>query len=406
MNEITKGVVAPIGFKANGIHAGIRHNKDKIDLALIVSEKICSAAAMYTSNKVKGAPIYVTEENLKDGKAQAIICNSGNANTCNKDGIEVANKTCEILASNLGINKKDIIVGSTGVIGLPMSIDPFVTGIPEIIKGLDDKLENSKLASKGIMTTDTVIKDCAVKFKIGGKTCKIGAITKGSGMNAPNMATMLCFITTDCNITSEMLKKALKESVEDSFNMLSVDGDTSTNDTVAIMANGMAENELIDKPNRDFKTFLKALKYVCTNLAMKMAKDGEGASKLVICKVVGAKNKKQAKIVAKSVINSSLFKSAMFGADANWGRVLCAIGYANIDVDVLKVDMSFNSKKGEVITCKSGYGVEFSEEIAKEVLLEDEITVLINLNSGKGEASAFGCDLTYDYVKINGDYRS
>ena len=225
-------------------------------------------------------------------------------------------------------------------------------------------------------------------------------------MIAPNMATMLCFITTDCNITSEMLKKALKESVEDSFNMLSVDGDTSTNDTVAIMANGMAENELIDKPNRDFKTFLKALKYVCTNLAMKMAKDGEGASKLVICKVVGAKNKKQAKIVAKSVINSSLFKSAMFGADANWGRVLCAIGYANIDVDVLKVDMSFNSKKGEVITCKAGYGVAFSEEIAKEVLLEDEITVLINLNSGKGEASAFGCDLTYDYVKINGDYRS
>ena len=406
MNEITKGVVAPIGFKANGIHAGIRHNKDKIDLALIVSEKICNAAAMYTSNKVKGAPIYVTEENLKDGKAQAIICNSGNANTCNKDGIEVANKTCEILASNLGINKKDIIVGSTGVIGLPMSIDPFVTGIPEIIKGLDDKLENSKLASKGIMTTDTVIKDCAVKFKIGGKTCKIGAITKGSGMIAPNMATMLCFITSDCNITSEMLKKALKESVEDSFNMLSVDGDTSTNDTVAIMANGMAENELIDKPNRDYKTFLKALKYVCINLAMKMAKDGEGASKLVVCKVIGAKNKKQAKIVAKSVINSSLFKSAMFGADANWGRVLCAIGYANIDVDVLKVDMSFNSNKGEVITCKSGYGVEFSEEKAKEVLLEDEITVLINLNSGKGEASAFGCDLTYDYVKINGDYRS
>ena len=406
MKEIEKGIVAPLGFKANGIHAGIRHNKDKIDLALIVSNTICNASAMYTTNKVKGAPIYVTMENLKDGKAQAIICNSGNANTCNKDGIEVSNETCEILANYLNINKTDIVVASTGVIGMPMSIEPFKTGIPEIIKGLDNKKENSNLASKGIMTTDTVIKDCAVEFKIGDKKCRIGAITKGSGMIAPNMATMLCFITTDCNITSAMLDKALKESVEDSFNMLSVDGDTSTNDTVAILANGNANNELIDTNNRDYKKFLKALKYVCINLAMKMAKDGEGASKLVICKVSGAKSKKQAKIVAKSVINSSLFKAAMFGADANWGRVLCAIGYANIDVDVLKVDMLFKSKKGEVITCKNGYGVEFSEEIAKEVLLEDEITVEINLNSGKGEASAFGCDLTYDYVKINGDYRS
>ena len=406
MKEIEKGIVAPLGFKANGIHAGIRHNKDKIDLALIVSNTICNASAMYTTNKVKGAPIYVTMENLKDGKAQAIICNSGNANTCNKDGIEVSNETCEILANYLNINKTDIVVASTGVIGMPMSIEPFKTGIPEIIKGLDNKKENSNLASKGIMTTDTVIKDGAVEFKIGDKKCRIGAITKGSGMIAPNMATMLCFITTDCNITSAMLDKALKESVEDSFNMLSVDGDTSTNDTVAILANGNANNELIDTNNRDYKKFLKALKYVCINLAMKMAKDGEGASKLVICKVSGAKSKKQAKIVAKSVINSSLFKAAMFGADANWGRVLCAIGYANIDVDVLKVDMLFKSKKGEVITCKNGYGVEFSEEIAKEVLLEDEITVEINLNSGKGEASAFGCDLTYDYVKINGDYRS
>jgi len=407
IKEISNGVVAPKGFKANGIHAGIRDNKDKIDLALITSDVLGNAAAVYTTNKVKGAPIYVTISNLNDGKAQAMICNSGNANTCNADGVEIATKTCEILAKYTNIKANDVIVASTGVIGMPMSIKPFETGIPKIVEGLDNKEENAVLACKGIMTTDTVMKMVAVEFNLDGKTCKIGAMTKGAGMIAPNMATMLCFITTDCNVSSNVLNIALHEAVSDSFNMLSVDGDTSTNDTCSIIANGLAGNKLIDDVNsNDYKIFLEALKYVTINLAKRMAKDGEGASHLIICNVKNAKTKEDAKIVAKSVIESSLLKAAIFGADANWGRVLCAIGYAKCDVDVFKVDMSFKSAKGEVKTCKAGAGIPFSEEKAKEVLLEDEITIEIDLNDGKGEASAFGCDLTYDYVKINGDYRS
>ncbi len=407
IKEISNGVVAPKGFKANGIHAGIRDNKDKIDLALITSDVLGNAAAVYTTNKVKGAPIYVTISNLNDGKAQAMICNSGNANTCNADGVEIATKTCEILAKYTNIKANDVIVASTGVIGMPMSIKPFETGIPKIVEGLDNKEENAVLACKGIMTTDTVMKMVAVEFNLDGKTCKIGAMTKGAGMIAPNMATMLCFITTDCNVSSNVLNIALHEAVSDSFNMLSVDGDTSTNDTCSIIANGLAGNKLIDDVNtNEYKIFLEALKYVTINLAKRMAKDGEGASHLIICNVKNAKTKEDAKIVAKSVIESSLLKAAIFGADANWGRVLCAIGYAKCDVDVFKVDMSFKSAKGEVKTCKAGAGIPFSEEKAKEVLLEDEITIEIDLNDGKGEASAFGCDLTYDYVKINGDYRS
>ena len=400
------GVVAPQGFFANGIHAGIRENKNRIDLSLIYSNVKAKASAVYTSNLVKGAPIYVTKANINDGFAQAAICNSGNANTCNADGIEVATKTCELLAKELKINACDVIVASTGVIGLPLSIKPFENGMKELVSGLDNTKEKADLAVKGIMTTDTVKKDIAIEFEVDGKLCRIGAMTKGSGMIHPNLATMLCFITTDCNISNLMLDKALKDVVEDTFNMLSVDGDTSTNDTVSIMANGLAGNTEINTNDKNFVKFYDALHFVCENLVKKMAKDGEGATKLLVCNVIGGKSKKDAKLVAKSVICSSLLKAAIFGSDANWGRVLCAIGYSNADVDVTKVDVSFKSKKGEILVCKNGSGVPFSEEEAKNILLEDEIEVFVNLNNGKGESKAFGCDLTYDYVKINGDYRS
>ena len=406
MKIINKGVCAPLGFKANGIHAGIRHNKEKIDLALIVSDVKASAAAVYTSNLVKGAPVYVTQENIKDGYAKAMICNSGNANTCNADGVDIANQTCEILAKEINIDSKDVIIASTGVIGLPLSIEPFKNNMGKIVAGLGDTEAHADLAYQGIMTTDTKKKEVAVEFELGGKLCKIGAMTKGSGMIHPQMATMLCFITTDANITPAMLDKALKSTVDDTFNMVSVDGDTSTNDMVSIMANGLAGNTLIDSENDDYKAFVDALYYVNTILAKEMAKDGEGATKLIICHVENAKTKNDAKLVAKSVICSSLLKSAMFGADANWGRVLCAIGYSKADVDVLKVDVAFKSTKGIIPVCKTGSGIPFSEELAKKILTQDEITIEINLNDGKGEAFAYGCDLTYDYVKINGDYRS
>ncbi len=405
MKIIENSVVAPKGFKANGIFAGIR-NKKRIDLSLIYSEVEANAAAVHTTNLVKGAPNYVTASNLKNGKAQAMICNSGNANTCNADGIEIATKTCELLAKELNIKSDDVIVASTGVIGLPLSIKPFEGGMKELVKGLDNKPENADLAVAGIMTTDTVKKTIAVEIEIDGKTVKIGAITKGSGMIHPNMATMLCFVTTDCAISSNMLNEVLHEVVDDSFNMLSVDGDTSTNDMLSIMANGLAGNKEITEKNNDYNTFKDALMYVCKTLAMKMAKDGEGATKLITCSVSNAKTKADAKIVAKSVICSSLLKAAMFGADANWGRVLCAIGYSKANVDINKVDVSFESNKGNILVCKNGAGVPFSEEIAKEILLEDEIDILVNLNDGEFDSQAFGCDLTYDYVKINGDYRS
>ena len=406
MKIIDKGVVAPLGFKANGIHAGIRANKDRIDLSLIYSNVKAKASAVYTSNLVKGAPIYVTKANINDGYAQAIICNSGNANTCNSDGIEIATRTCELLADELKIKANDVIVASTGVIGLPLSIEPFEKGMNKLVSGLGDTKEHEMLAVSGIMTTDTVAKEIAVEFEVDGKLARIGAMTKGSGMIHPNLATMLCFITTDVNISSLMLDKAIKDVVEDTFNMLSVDGDTSTNDTVAIMANGLAENTEISTNDKNYNKFYEALFFVCESLAKMMAKDGEGATKLLICEVKGAKSKKDAKLVAKSVICSSLLKAAIFGSDANWGRVLCAIGYSNADVNVEKVDVSFKSKAGEILVCKNGSGVPFSEDEAKKILLQDEIEVLVELNSGKGESKAFGCDLTYDYVKINGDYRS
>ena len=404
MQLISGGVTAAKGFKANGVHCGIRKNRTKRDLALIVSEKRAAAAGVYTTNLVKGAPNIVTRENISDGYAIAAVCNSGNANTCNANGIEIAQGMCEITASALKVDPKDIIVASTGVIGQPLSLDPIKGGMDELVSGLS--ADNGAAAAEAIMTTDTKLKEVAVSFTVGGKECKMGGIAKGSGMIHPNMATMLVFITTDCAITPKMLQKALSEDIKSTFNMVSIDGDTSTNDMVTVMANGMAENEIIDSYNEDFYTFCKALNTLTVHLCKMIAGDGEGATKLLECVVSGAKSEAVAKIVAKSVICSSLTKAAMFGADANWGRVLCAIGYSGADVDVMKVDVSFKSSKGEIEVCKNGAGVDFSEEKAKEILLESEIDILVNLNDGEFSATAWGCDLTYDYVKINGDYRT
>ena len=404
MKFVEGGVCAAKGFLANGIHCGIRKNRSKRDLSLIYSEKKAAAAAVYTTNLVKGAPLKVTKNNIADGYAKAVICNSGNANTCNADGIEIAEKMCDLLAAELNIYSKDIVVASTGVIGQPLDITPIKNGIPELVSGLGT--DNSEAAAEGIMTTDTKLKQVAVKFQIDGKECTLGGIAKGSGMIHPNMATMLVFITTDCNITPEMLQKALSTDIKNTFNMVSVDGDTSTNDMVTVLANGMAENTIIDCENDAFNTFMKALNTVCVHLCRNIAADGEGATKLLECVVSGAKDDATAKTVAKSVICSSLTKAAMFGSDANWGRVLCAIGYSGAKVDVEKIDVSFKSSKGEIAVCKNGAGIDFSEEKAKEILLEDEIDILINLNSGEFCSTAWGCDLTYDYVKINGDYRT
>ena len=404
MQIISGGVTAAKGFKAGGIHCGIRKNRTKRDLSLILSEKKAKAAAVYTTNLVKGAPLTVTKNNIADGFASAIICNSGNANTCNANGIEIAEETCKLLGNALGIDKRDVVVASTGVIGQPLDIEPIKKGIPALIEAVNEN--GSQDAAEGIMTTDTKVKEVAVEFTVGGKLCRIGGIAKGSGMIHPDMATMLVFITPDCNISSEMLKKALSTDIENTFNMVSVDGDTSTNDMVCVLANGMAENEEITSDNEDFKTFMQALNTVTVHLCRCIAGDGEGATKLLECKVSGAENEKVAKTVAKSVICSSLTKAAMFGADANWGRVLCAIGYSKAPVDVTKIDVSFKSLKGEIAVCKNGAGIEFSEEKAKEILLQEEIEILVNLNSGNSTATAWGCDLTYEYVKINGDYRT
>ena len=398
------GVTAPKGFTANGIHCGIRKSKDKKDLALIFCEKECDTAAVYTQNLVCGAPITVTKNNISDGKARAVVCNSGIANTCNADGIEKAERMCEITANALGISKSDIIVASTGVIGQPLDLEPVKNGINELVSGLNKNGSDS--AANAIMTTDTVKKEFACEFTLGGKPCHIGAISKGSGMIHPNMATMLAFITTDANISSEMLKSSLLEVVADSFNMLSVDGDTSTNDTVALLASGLCENERITEKNDDYRTFTLALSSICEKLVKLMAKDGEGATKLVECVVSGASDVKTAKTCAKAVICSSLVKAAMFGSDANWGRILCALGYSGVDIDVHRVDVKFSSDGGEIEVCKDGSGIDFSEELAKKVLSCDEVYILVDLKSGASCATAYGCDLTYDYVKINGDYRT
>jgi len=401
---ISGSVCAAKGFHANGIHCGIRKNRTKRDLALIYSETVCSAAAVYTQNLVKGAPLTVTKNHIANGKAQAVICNSGNANTCNADGIEIAEKMCALVSEKLNVASDDVVVASTGVIGQPLNITPIADGMEELVAGLSP--DGDEKASEAILTTDLVKKEVAVEFELNGKVCRMGGIAKGSGMIHPNMATMLVFITTDAAISSEMLKSALSSDIQNTFNMISVDGDTSTNDMVTVLANGMAGNKEINEKGQDFEVFMKALNTVTVALCRMIASDGEGATKLLECKTCGAKTEKDAKIVAKSVICSSLFKAAMFGADANWGRVLCAIGYSGADVDVNKVDVSFISEKGEVLVCKNGAGVPFSEEKAKEVLLEKTIEVRVNLNDGDADATAWGCDLTYDYVKINGDYRT
>ncbi len=403
MKIINGGVCAAKGFKASGIHCGIRRNRQKRDLSLIVSETPASAAAVYTTNLVKGAPLTVTKQNISNGIAQAVICNSGNANTCNENGIEVAEKMCGLVQEHTGIPAGDVIVASTGVIGQPLDITPIANGMHELVSALGD---NSGYAAEGIMTTDTVKKEIAVEFELGGKACRIGGIAKGSGMIHPNMATMLVFITSDVNISPEMLQKALSTDIADTFNMISIDGDTSTNDMVTVLANAQAGNARITDEGEDFKIFMEALNTVNVYLSRMIAGDGEGATKLLECKVSGARDTETAKTVAKSVICSSLTKAAMFGADANWGRVLCAIGYSGAQVDVGKISCAFSSKSGSITVCKNGAGVEFSEELAKKILLEKEIEILIELHDGGFDATAWGCDLTYDYVRINGDYRT
>lgn len=402
---IKGSVTAPKGFTAAGVCASVKpSNKTKRDVALIYCEKKCTAAAVYTKNLVKSSAILVTQNHLADGYAQAVIVNSGNANTCNADGVEKAEKMCSLAADALGVDSNDVIVASTGVIGQVLPIEPIEKGVA-MMKGNLSK-EGGTDAAESIMTTDTVKKEMAMEMTLGGKTVTVGGIAKGSGMIHINMGTMLSFVTTDAAISSEMLYEALKEAVEDSYNMVSVDGDTSTNDTLAIMASGLAGNPEITEKNQDYRDFVDGITEAFKQLAKKLAGDGEGATKLLICTVTGAKTKKDAVMVSKSVICSSLLKAAMFGADANWGRVLCAVGYSGADVDVTKVDVDFKSVKGEIAVCRNGAGIEFSEEKAKEILLEKEIEILVNVGDGEGKAQAYGCDLTYDYVKINGDYRT
>lgn len=419
---IDGGVCASKGFRANGIQCGLAHKpltnteknsdiannalpvKKKNDIALIVADKECTASAVYTTNKVKGAPILVTKEHIKNGKAKAIIVNSVNANTCNADGVQKAEKMCSLVADEMGLNVDDVIVASTGVIGQILPIEPIANGMKELVSGLT--YDGNSRAVEAIMTTDTQVKEVAVQFELGGKTCTMGGMLKGSGMIHPNMATTLTFITTDVDISAELLQKALSDVVKITLNRVSVDGDTSTNDMVCVLANGTAENIPVTKENQDFEKFVNALYAVMMNLARKMARDGEGATKLIECVCHGADDDKTAEIVAKSVITSSLFKAAMFGEDANWGRILCAVGYADADFDINKVDVSISSDKGSIDVCKNGAGVEFSEELAKEILKEEEIIINISIGNGAGKAVAWGCDLTYDYVRINGDYRS
>ena len=406
MKRIEGGVCAAKGFKANGVHCGIRHNRTKRDLCMIVSDVPAAAAAVYTQNLVKGAPIAVTKRNIANGIAQAVICNSGNANTCNADGELIAEKMCQLVEAATGIKATDVVVASTGVIGQPLNLEPIAKGMDALVSGLDYNTDAGAAAAEAIMTTDTVKKEVAVEFTVGGKTCRMGGIAKGSGMIHPNLATMLVFITTDAAISAQMLQKALRTDVQATFNMLSIDGDTSTNDTVAVLANGLAGNEEITAEGADFTAFMEALNAITVALSRMIVADGEGATKLLECVATGADTLAAARAATKSVVCSSLFKSAMFGADANWGRILCAIGYSGADLDITKIGVSLRSKAGTVEVCRNGAGVPFSEEEAKKVLLESEIEILLTLGDGPYSATAWGCDLTYDYVKINGDYRT
>lgn len=404
--RIEGGVCAAKGFQANGLNCGLNPDRNKNDLGMIFSTEICNAAAVYTTNKVKGAPILVTKKHLEatGKKARAVIVNSKNANTCNADGEEKAQKMCELAAKELGISADEVIVASTGIIGQILPIEPITDHVKELAAGLAP--ENHDKAANAIMTTDTFPKEVAVQFTLDGKTCTVGGMAKGSGMIHPNMATTLNFVTTDVAISSELIQKALSEIVKVTYNCLSIDGDTSTNDMVSIMANGLAGNTEITEENEDYEIFHKALYEVLMNMTKMLAKDGEGASKMLECTVSGAPDQDTAIIVAKSVIRSPLFKCAMFGEDANWGRILCAVGYADADFDITKVGVDLASAKGSIAVCRNGSGVEFSEDEAKVILGEDEIYIHIDLGQGEASAKAWGCDLTYDYVKINGDYRS
>ena len=412
---IDGGVCAPKGFKANGVYCGIKKpsidNQNpaaphKNDLGMIVSDSECCCAAVYTTNKVKGAPIIVTKNNLEKtgSKARAVIVNSKNANTCNADGVEKAEKMCELAAKELNIKPEEVIVASTGVIGQILPIEPIEKGIAPLVAGLS--YTGNEEAAAAIMTTDTVKKEYAVEFSAGGSVCRIGGMAKGSGMIHPNMATTLNFITTDVKISTQMLQSALNDIVKITYNCLSIDGDTSTNDMVCVMANSAAENEEITCEGEDFENFKAALYEVMMNLTKMLAKDGEGATKMIECECKGCPDTDTAITVAKSVVGSTLFKCAVFGEDANWGRILCAVGYAPAEFDINKVDVDIKSEFGEIAVCRNGAGVDFSEEKAAEVLKSDEIYVIINLNAGESSAKAWGCDLTYDYVKINGDYRT
>lgn len=401
---ISGGVTAPQGFKASGVHCGIRKNRDKLDLALVISDIPAATAAVYTQNKVKGAPILVTQHHLANGYAQAMICNSGNANTCNPNGVELAEQCCQLLVQAAGVKAEDIVIASTGVIGQPLPLEPFEKGIPAAVSALS--YQGGTQAAEAIMTTDTHLKEFALSFELGGKTCRLGAMTKGSGMINPNMATMLTFITSDVAISPAMLNLALKSVVKTTLNQINVDGDTSTNDMATIMANGLAGNAEITAENADFARFCEALKIVCIWVCRQIAKDGEGATKLLQCSVSRARNETVALNIAKSIISSDLFKSAMFGADANWGRVLCAIGYTEGDFSIDGVSLVLKSAKGEVKVCENAAYFPFSEEKAAEVLSGAEIDILVDMHDGEAFAQAWGCDLTYDYVRINGDYRS
>lgn len=403
---IEGGICAAKGFKANGLNCGLNPNKEKNDLGLYISDTVCNTAGVYTTNKVKGAPILVTKAHLEatGGKALAVIMNSKNANTCNADGVEKAERMCELAAEQLGIKSEEVLVASTGVIGQILPIEPIEKYAEELASGLT--YDGNERAATAIMTTDTVKKEYAVEFELGGKVCHMGGMAKGSGMIHPNMATTLNFVTTDAAISAELTEKALKEIVKVTYNCLSVDGDTSTNDTLLVMANGLAGNTEITDENEDYEVFKAALYQILSELTKMLAKDGEGASKLLECTVSSAPDQDTAIIVAKSVIRSPLLKCAMFGEDANWGRVLCAIGYAEADFDINKVDVDFHSAAGVLPVCRKGAGIPFSEEFAKTVLGEEDIFIDVSLNSGDAEAKAWGCDLTYDYVKINGDYRS
>lgn len=404
MQYIEGGVTAAKGFLAGGVHCGIRKNKSKRDLALIYSEKPCAAAGVYTQNLVKGAPILVTQKNLADGRAQAVICNSGNANTCNADGEAKAWRMCEIAADALHIDPHDVIVASTGVIGQILPIEPIENAAAELASSLS--ADGSNYAAQAIMTTDTIEKEVAVQVEIGGRTVTVGGISKGSGMIHPNMATMLCFVTTDCAITPAMLQKAVTAAADKTFNMISVDGDTSTNDMLSVMANGLAGNAEITAAGADFDAFAAALHTVTSHLSRAIARDGEGATKLLTCTVTGATDDATARVLARSVISSSLVKTAMFGSDANWGRVLCALGYSGAPFNPEAADVSFASSAGIVDVCSAGRALDFSEELAKKVLLEKEVSIIVTLHDGDADATAWGCDLSYEYVRINGDYRS